>query len=108
MKKRWLKIGMSVITIWLVSTPIFLIPYTPQNAVRSSILENGHPIASMFSFPKRSDKDTSIVYSGKRNLTCYGVKMMFSAGIGRTDTNILRVKKMGTLSYKAYPAYPIG
>ncbi|VDG33131.1 hypothetical protein [Lactobacillus brevis] [Lactiplantibacillus mudanjiangensis] len=107
MKKRWLKIGMFVITIWLVSTPIFLIPYTPQNAVRLSILENRHPIASMFSFPKRSAKYISAEYSGSKKMVCYDVKMSFSAGPGRTNTTTVRIKRINAHKYKAYPAYPI-
>jgi len=94
--------------VWSATTVATVIPYSPQNAARLYVLKNGHPIASMFAFPKVMSRADSKLQSGNNKLTCYGVNINFSAGPAGVPIYAVRVKRVGLHKYQAYPAYPLG
>lgn len=108
MKKRIIMVIILFVASWSVTTVATVIPYSPQNAVRLYILKNGHPIASMFAFPKVMSRADSKLQSGNNKLTCYGVNINFSAGPAGVPIYAVRVKRVSSHKYQAYPAYPLG
>jgi len=108
LKKRIILMFLLFAVVWSATTVATAIPYSPQNAVRLYVLKNGHPIASMFAFPKVMSRADSKLQSGNNKLTCYGVNINFSAGPAGVPIYAVRVKRVGLHKYQAYPAYPLG
>lgn len=107
-RKRIVMVLLLFAVVWSATTAAIVIPYSPQNAVRLYILKNGHPIASMFAFPKVMSRADSKLQSGNDKLTCYGVNINFSAGPVGEPIYAVQVKRVSLHKYQAYPAYPLG
>jgi len=107
-KKILKRLGTALIVV-VVLLPVFFLPYTPTNAVRLCILENGHPISAVFAFPIRTSHKEYSMYSGKRVLVYYNILVPFETSQGGMVASTLGVHRLknGDRFYKAFPAADI-
>ena len=112
MSKRRKNIFKQIVTILIVVAvlvPAFFVPYTPTNAVRLCILENGHPISAVFAFPVRVPHKEYSMYSEKNVLVYYDILVPFETSAGGMVASTMGVHRLksGGKFYKAFPAADI-
>lgn len=99
-----------ILIVIVVLVPILFVPYTPTNAVRLSILENGHPIAAILSGPSKLPQSEHKYYSGSKKKLYYQINVPFSTE--SADVDVLVVNKITNPSfynkYIATPSYELG
>ncbi len=92
---------------WVVAivVPIMLIamflPVIPSNAVRLCIFESGHPIAALFSGPRKLPKSEIKYYSGNKQQMYYQVNVPFETE--SADIDVLTVNR--TANQQVYQKY---
>lgn len=86
-QSKWLWGGL--IALALVGT---FTPFVPSNAVRLSILQQGHPIAALLSGPWKVSKSAVKDYAGSPKSQYYQVSARFSND--RSDVHVLTVDKV--------------
>jgi len=109
-RKKFGRRVLLIIGIAVVVMPALFVPYTPKNAVRLCILENGHPISAVFAFPMKMTKEDSTGYSGKNVLAYYHILIPFNISLGGMQAHTLGVHKLdnGGKTYTAFPAADVG
>lgn len=80
-KKLWRRV-LLIIGMAVVIMPALFVPYTPRNAVRLCILENGHPVSAVFAFPMKMTREDSVGYSGGNVLAYYHILIPFNISLG--------------------------
>lgn len=89
---------------------LLFVPFTPKNAVRLSVLENGHPLAAMLAFPRKMKKQDTGGLSGKHISAYYMIAGRVSSNLGGFESSIVGVKEgtNGAPFYKAELVFEYG
>ncbi|WP_407889822.1 hypothetical protein [Levilactobacillus sp. N40-8-2] len=109
--KRRMMIGSiaMVLVIIAIGVAFLLVPNTPQNAVRLTILKNGHPVIALTETPQRLTGSERLGYSGKMAWRYYSVKKSFDASNGwiNIDTLAVNKPKMGSKMYRVHVVHDV-
>ncbi|WP_367295064.1 hypothetical protein [Levilactobacillus yonginensis] len=108
-KKNCKRLAIILIVI-VVLVPVLFVPYTPTNAVRLSILENGHPIAAILSGPSKLPKSEHKYYSGGKKKQYYQINVPFSTESADVDVLVVNRQSKPTFynKYTATLSYALG
>ncbi|WP_407889824.1 hypothetical protein [Levilactobacillus sp. N40-8-2] len=99
----WLKKNckwLVVIVVPIMLVTMFL-PVIPSNAVRLCILKSGHPVAALFSGPRKLPKSEFKYYSGNKQEMYYQINVPFETESANVD--VLTVHK--AVNQKFYQKY---
>ncbi|ARN90934.1 hypothetical protein [Levilactobacillus brevis] len=98
-----------IVILVLIVLLLMFVPFIPSNAVRLSILENGHPIAAILSGPEKLPKSEVRYYSGNKSGIYYRVNVIFSTD--SADTSVVAAyptSNKGLFRYRATPESAVG
>ncbi|WP_125573522.1 hypothetical protein [Levilactobacillus huananensis] len=102
----WLFGGISVL---VVIELLFLLPVTPKNTVRWTILRNGHPLQALEGHPVKESRTDTRGSSGKRDWDYYRFDhqvMSYSGGYESNEVGVWR--PAGHLFYRGTLTFDVG
>ncbi|WP_024624752.1 hypothetical protein [Lactiplantibacillus fabifermentans] len=104
-KKMFISLIISIAAIFVILGSYYLIPITPENAIRLRIVEDFHPINTAKASPKKVSDGVS--YTGKNSWSYYSIRKHYVSDTEGSEIHVLGVSK-GSLFYKAHFVYPVG
>lgn len=102
----WLFGGLLVL---VVAELLFLLPVTPRNTVRFTILHNGHPLQAFQGHTVKESRADTLTSSGKRSWDYYRFDHKVMSYSGGYDSNEVGVwRPAGHLFYRGTLTFDVG